>query len=96
MTVPDEAAAVPDAPLTTRVPNALLALVPPFVATFGVGAVLDNYVAPELIWGGTDCSVSHGVYACAGYPPTGIVVVLLAVGFVWFHALAWIEGRRGD
>lgn len=50
------------------------------VGALEAATYLDNHIAGHLIWGGTVCDTAHEMYTCAGYPPTGLMLLFLASG----------------
>lgn len=56
------------------------------IPTVLIGMIADNYVSPLLIWGGTDCGAhTSGIESCVGYPPTGMILIGLAVGITLLY-----------
>jgi len=47
------------------------------IVAVGAGMVLDGFVTPEAVWGGSVCETSGEILGCYGYPPTGIVVLFI-------------------
>lgn len=73
--------------------------VPVFAAAVVVGALilahgLATVTDPVLVWGGTRCDVSHGIYACWGYAPAGLVLSIVIVTAVGAGVLTYVGGRR--
>jgi len=58
-----------------------------FLGAIATAVLLYLHADPLFIWGGARCDVVNGTKACAGYPPSGamIVVTLVAVA-VWMAA----------
>lgn len=50
------------------------------VSALALAVHLDNYIPGHLIWGGSVCETSRGIYSCAGYPPTGLILLFLTSG----------------
>jgi hypothetical protein len=56
------------------------------VLTVCLSVGLAQLIDPLYVFGGADCSTTNGVYACANYLPTGVLVaavvsVILVTGF---------------
>lgn len=60
--------------------------------SLAVGHLATYAVDPLLIWGGTDCSTSTvggtAIRSCAGYPPSGLMLIVLLVGMATMPVLA--------
>lgn len=44
------------------------------LATLATATGLAQVVDPILVFGGTDCSTTQDIIACAGYPPAGLML----------------------
>lgn len=67
-----------------------------FAPTVGIASLLDDYADPVLIWGGAQCDTVGGVETCFGYPPTGVILIAIAVAMVVGYGVSVLALRDGD
>lgn len=59
---------------TTQARVSLVALI---AVTGALSYAANQYVDSVLLFGGTECDTMNGIQTCVGYPPTGIVIIVL-------------------
>jgi len=64
--------------------------------TITLGFVAQSFLSPAVVWGGTDCFVSNGIYACTGYPPIGIALIAVVSGLVVAYTHAMLTTTQGE
>jgi len=63
--------------------------------TITIGFVAQSFLSPAVVWGGTECFVSNGIYACTGYPPIGIALIAVVSGLIVAYTYS-IVTKRGE
>jgi len=63
--------------------------------TITIGFIAQSFLSPAVVWGGSECFVSNGIYACTGYPPMGIALIAVVSGLVVAYTHSVVTTKHG-
>jgi len=64
--------------------------------TITIGFVAQSFLSPAVVWGGSECFVSNGIYACTGYPPAGIALIAVVSGLIVAYTYSLLTTKHGE